>query len=66
VDVFVDADLADLVATSERASLADLKQLLSWQGLTHSARHVIGCRISQDTRVQNAFDDVASTIYQSI
>jgi len=31
-----------------------------------SARHVIGCRLTQDTRVQHAFDDVASTIHQSL
>ena len=31
VDVFVDSDLADIVANSEHAKLADLKQLLSWR-----------------------------------
>jgi len=31
-----------------------------------SARHVRGCKASQETRVQNAFDDVASTIHQSL
>jgi hypothetical protein len=30
-----------------------------------SARHVIGCHSSRETRVQNALDDVASTIRQS-
>jgi len=32
----------------------------------NSARHVIGCHLTQGTRVQNAFDDVASTIHQSL
>jgi hypothetical protein len=31
-----------------------------------SARHVIGCRLTQDTMVQNACDDVASTNHQSL
>ena len=31
VDVFVDEDLQDIVANSENANLADLKQLLSWR-----------------------------------
>ena len=31
-----------------------------------SARHVTGCRLTQETRGQNAFDDVASIIHQSI
>ena len=31
-----------------------------------SARHVIGCRLIQDMRVQYAFDDVASTNYESL
>ena len=30
-----------------------------------SARHVIGCHLTQDTRVQNASDDAASTIHES-
>jgi hypothetical protein len=33
------------------------------QGLMDSARHVTGCRFIQETRVGNAFDDVASTIH---
>jgi hypothetical protein len=37
-----------------------------WQGLMDSARHVIGCHLTQETGVQNAFDDVASTIHQSL
>jgi hypothetical protein len=36
------------------------------QGLMDSARHVIGCHSTQETRVQNACDDVASTIHQSL
>ena len=32
-------------------------------GLMHSAHHVIGCHIAQEMRVQNASDDVASTIH---
>ena len=31
-----------------------------------SARHVMGCHLTQSMRVQNAFDDVASTIHQSL
>ena len=31
-----------------------------------SARHVIGCHVTPETRVQNAFDDVASTIHQAL
>ena len=31
-----------------------------------SACHVMGCHITQEIRVQNAFDDVASTIHQSL
>jgi len=31
-----------------------------------SARHVIGCRLTQETRVPNAFDDGASTVHQSL
>jgi len=30
------------------------------------ARHVIGCHSNQETRVLNAFDDVASTFHQSL
>ena len=36
------------------------------QGLLDSARHVIGCQLNQETRVQNAFDDMASTFPQSL
>jgi len=32
------------------------------QGLTDSARHVIGCHLTQDTRVHNVVDDVASIL----
>jgi len=31
-----------------------------------SARHVMGCHSAQQSRVHNAFDDVASTINQSL
>jgi len=31
-----------------------------------SARQVIGCRLTHETRVHVAFDDVASTIHQSL
>ena len=31
-----------------------------------SARHVIGCHLTQESRVQNAFYDAASTIHQSL
>jgi len=31
-----------------------------------SARHVIGCRFTQETVLQNVCDDVASTIHQSL
>jgi len=30
-----------------------------------SARHAIGCSLSQETRVRNAFEDVASAIHPS-
>ena len=30
------------------------------------ARHVIGCRLSQETRVQMRFGDVASNVYQAL
>jgi len=35
--------------------------LMTWRALSF-ARHVIGCRLTQDTSIQNALDDVASTI----
>jgi len=34
------------------------------QGMMDGARHVIGCHLTPEPRVQNAFDDVASTIHQ--
>jgi len=37
-----------------------------WKGLMDCARHVTGCRFTQETTVQHAFDDVASTIHQSL
>jgi hypothetical protein len=44
--------------------------LMTWpalsMGLMVSARHVIGCEITPETKVQNAFDDVASTIRLSL
>jgi hypothetical protein len=36
------------------------------QGLTDSARHIMGCRSTQEARVQNAFDDMARTIHESL
>jgi hypothetical protein len=35
---------------------------MTWRaiGLAHIARHVIGCRLTQETRAQRALDDVAS------
>ena len=36
------------------------------KGLMDSAHHVIGCRLTQETRVQNALDDMASTVHQSL
>jgi len=36
------------------------------EGLTDTARHVIGWHVTQETGVQNAFDDVASNIRQSL
>ena len=36
------------------------------QGLMDTARHVIGCRLTLETRVQKACDDVASTIHLSL
>jgi hypothetical protein len=35
------------------------------RGQMDSARHVIGINLTQGTRVQHAFDDVASIIHQS-
>jgi len=32
----------------------------------NSARHVTGCDVTQETRVQNAVVDVASTIYECL
>ena len=32
----------------------------------HTARHVIGCHLTQEMRAQNAFDDVASIIHESL
>ena len=32
-------------------------------GLADIARHVIGCQLSQETRVQDVLDDVASSIW---
>ena len=34
--------------------------------LTYMARHVIGCHLTQATKVQNALDDVASDICQAL
>jgi hypothetical protein len=31
-----------------------------------SARNVIGCHLTQDTRVQNAFDGVVMTFHESL
>jgi len=31
-----------------------------------SARHVMGCRLTQETKVQIALDDVANVIHQSL
>jgi len=31
-----------------------------------TARHVLGCRLTQKARVRNACDDVACTIHQSL
>ena len=35
-------------------------------GLVDIARHITGCRLIPETRVQCAFDDVASTIHQAL
>jgi len=40
--------------------------LTGWYELIDSARHVIGSCLTQETRVQYAFDDVASTIHQTL
>jgi hypothetical protein len=37
----------------------------AWLGLVDVARRVIGCRLTQDTRVQSAYVGVASTIRQA-
>jgi len=31
-----------------------------------SARHVIGCQLTQETKVKSALGDVASTIHQTL
>ena len=36
------------------------------QGLADIARHVIGCRSTQETRVQSVLDDVASSNSQAL
>ena len=42
-------------------------RFMTWRALSmDSARHVIGCHVTPVARVQNAFDDVASTIHQSL
>jgi len=38
----------------------------SRQGLADIARHVIGCHLTQETRVQNALDNGAGNIRQAI
>jgi len=35
------------------------------QGLAYFARHVIGCHVTQATRVQQTFDDVERNIWQA-
>jgi len=35
-------------------------------GIIDDARHVMGCQMTQVTRVQIAFDELASTIHQSL
>ena len=42
--------------------------MLTWQALyvTDNARHVIGCQLSQETRVHNVDDDVAGIICQAL
>ena len=45
-------------------------RLITWRALStslmDSARHVIGCHLTRETRVPHPFDDVASTIHQSL
>ena len=48
------------------SSPAVARRLPSHSGLMDSACHVIGCQSTQEARVQNAFDDVASTIHQTL
>jgi len=36
------------------------------QDLIDSVRNVMGCGLNQDTRVQDMFDDVVSTIHESL
>ena len=35
-------------------------------GLADMSRHIIGCHVTQSTRVQHACDDVASSIRQAL
>ena len=41
---------------------------MTWRamGQADTARHVVGCRSTQDTRVQHALDDVAGNICQAL
>jgi hypothetical protein len=49
-------------AAAAPAAAPPAGRLGSWmQGLMDGARHVIGCRLTQETGVQNAFDDMART-----
>ena len=34
--------------------------------MASTVHHDIGCYLTQETRVRNAFDDVASTVHQSL
>jgi hypothetical protein len=62
----------DAASTIYQALPAGLKPALedassaSSQGLMDSARHVIGCHSTQETWVQHACGELASTIHQSL
>jgi len=56
----------ELMTLEERSSELARFQGENEVGLIDGACHVIGCRLTQELRVQKACDDVASTVHQSV
>jgi len=54
-----------VLATSKDAIQLEETGLWAGQGLNHGARHVVECHLSQENRIRNELNDVASTIHQS-